>query len=69
MGTIANPKVAAVAGGFGVLARLYESKPVRNAMLKLANTPKDSSAFERNVSEEMRHVNAVAQCAKSEATE
>lgn len=68
MGTIANPKVAAVAGGYGALARMYESKPVRNAMLKLANTPKGSSAFERSVQEVMRHVNAIAQGTKVEAT-
>lgn len=31
---------------YGALARIYESKPIRNAMLKLANTPRGSSAFE-----------------------
>lgn len=68
MGTISNPAVAAAGGGYGALARMYESKPVRNAMLKLANTPKGSSAFERNVQEVMRHVNAIAQGTKAEAT-
>lgn len=68
MGTISNPVVAAAGGGYGALARMYESKPVRNAMLKLANTPKGSSAFERNVQEVMRHVNAIAQGTKAEAT-
>ncbi|MFW5393887.1 lytic transglycosylase domain-containing protein [Yersinia sp. 2544 StPb PI] len=55
--------------GYGVLARIYESKPVRNAMLRLANTPKGSSAFERNLKEVERHVNAALQGAKSEVIE
>ncbi|HFV9294514.1 TPA: lytic transglycosylase domain-containing protein [Serratia fonticola] len=53
---------------YGSLARVYESKVVRNSMLKLANTPRGSSAFERNVQEVMRHVNAMAQGARGEST-
>lgn len=67
IGTMANPAVAAAGGGYGMLARLYESKPVRNAMLKLANTPKGSTAFERATQEVTRHVNAIAQGGKNEA--
>lgn len=66
---MSHPYVAALVAGYGTLARMYESKTVRNAILKLANTPKGSSAFERNVQEVMRHVNAVAQGSKSEAME
>lgn len=39
----------ATALGYGALARVYESNVVRNAMLKLANTPRNSTAFERNM--------------------
>lgn len=33
--------------GVGALASIYESKPVRNIMAKLAGTPKGSTEFER----------------------
>lgn len=46
---------------YGALARIYESKPVRNAILKLANTPAGSSAFERNLGNAHRAITAVAQ--------
>lgn len=67
IGTIASPKIAAAGASYGALARMYESKPIRNAMLKLANSPKGSSTFERNVQEATRHLNAMAQGAKNEA--
>lgn len=35
--------------GYGALARIYESKQVRNAVLKLANTPAGASDFERHI--------------------
>jgi len=41
----------------GLFARAYESKPVRNALLRLANTPKGSSKYDdalQGVSEVMR---------------
>lgn len=35
--------------GYGALTRLYESKAARDAMLKLANTPSGTSAFEKHL--------------------
>ena len=40
---------AAIAGSsVGAFGKAYESKKVRNALLKLSNTPKNSTKFERN---------------------
>jgi hypothetical protein len=41
----------AVAGGAGALAQAYESKAVRNALLRLASAPKGSTKFERALAE------------------
>lgn len=67
IGSVVNPKVAALGGGYGLLARMYESEPARNAMLKLANTPRGSTGFEKALSAAERAVNSVAQGTKSEA--
>ncbi|HHU3530977.1 lytic transglycosylase domain-containing protein [Escherichia coli] len=67
IGSVVNPKVAAIGGGYGLLARMYESEPARNAMLRLANTPRGSTAFEKALSDVERVVNSFAQGAKSEA--
>lgn len=37
--------------GIGVLGRVYESAPVRNALIRLANTPRGSTAFEKSLRE------------------
>ncbi|EBY1443970.1 lytic transglycosylase domain-containing protein, partial [Salmonella enterica subsp. enterica serovar Weltevreden] len=47
IGTVTNPALVGVGGGYGLLARMYESEPARNAMLRLANTPRGSTAFEK----------------------
>lgn len=67
IGSVVNPKVAAIGGGYGLLSRVYESEPARNAMLRLANTPRGSTAFEKALSDAERVVNSFAQGAKSEA--
>ncbi|MCI2291012.1 lytic transglycosylase domain-containing protein [Enterobacter sp. I4] len=67
IGTVTNPALIGVGGGYGLLARLYESEPARNAMLRLANTPRGSTAFEKALSDVERVVNSFAQGAKSEA--
>ncbi len=67
IGSVTNPAVVGVGGGYGLLARMYESEPARNAMLRLANTPRGSTAFEKALSDVERVVNSVAQGAKSEA--
>lgn len=67
IGTVTNPALLGVGGGYGLLARVYESEPSRNAMLRLANTPRGSTAFEKALSDVERVVNSLAQGAKSEA--
>ncbi|SPP31558.1 hypothetical protein ARAF_0692 [Arsenophonus endosymbiont of Aleurodicus floccissimus] len=37
--------------GFGIIMRIYESKPVRNALLRLANTKTGTPAYERALNE------------------
>lgn len=67
IGTVTNPALLGVGGGYGLLARMYESEPARNAMLRLANTPRGSTAFEKALSDVERVVNSFAQGAKSES--
>ncbi|EOF7604919.1 lytic transglycosylase domain-containing protein [Citrobacter freundii] len=67
--SLANPKFAALAGWYGVITRLYESEIGRNAMLKMANTPRGSTAFEKAASEFERALNSALQGAKSTALE
>ncbi|EOD6527567.1 lytic transglycosylase domain-containing protein [Klebsiella pneumoniae] len=67
IGTATNPALVGVGGGYGLLARMYESEPVRNAMLRLSNTPRGSTAFEKALSEVERALNSIAQGTKSEA--
>lgn len=67
IGTMTNPALVGVGGGYGLLARMYESEPARNAMLRLANTPRGSTAFEKALSNAQSAVNSLSQGAKSEA--
>ncbi|ECW8524027.1 lytic transglycosylase domain-containing protein [Salmonella enterica] len=67
IGTVTNPALVGVGGGYGLLARMYESGPARNAMLRLANTPRGSTAFEKALSDDERIVNSFAQGAKSQS--
>ncbi|MFU1871661.1 lytic transglycosylase domain-containing protein [Citrobacter portucalensis] len=67
IGSATNPALVGAGGGYGLLARMYESEPARNAMLRLANTPRGSTAFEKAIAEVERAVNSAAQGAKSEA--
>ncbi|HIH5391431.1 TPA: lytic transglycosylase domain-containing protein [Citrobacter freundii] len=67
IGTATNPALVGAGGGYGLLSRLYESEPARNAMLRLANTPRGSTAFEKALADVERAVNSVAQGAKSDA--
>lgn len=67
IGSATNPALVGAGAGYGLLARMYESEPARNAMLRLANTPRGSTAFEKALAEVERAVNSVAQGAKSEA--
>lgn len=67
IGSATNPALVAGGAGYGLLTRLYESEVGRNAMLRLANTSRGSTAFEKALSQAQRAINAVAQGAKSEA--
>lgn len=67
IGSATNPALVGAGGGYGLLARMYESEPARNAMLRLANTPRGSTAFEKALADVERAVNSVAQGAKSDA--
>ncbi|EAA7545307.1 lytic transglycosylase domain-containing protein [Salmonella enterica] len=67
IGTVTNPALVGIGGGYGLLARMYESEPARNAMLRLANTPRGSTAFEKALSDVERIVNSFAQGAKSQS--
>ncbi|MCK6654599.1 lytic transglycosylase domain-containing protein, partial [Enterobacter roggenkampii] len=58
IGSVTNPALIGVGGGYGILARIYESEPARNAMLRLANTPRGSTAFEKALSDVERVVNS-----------
>ncbi|EOC0414965.1 lytic transglycosylase domain-containing protein [Cronobacter dublinensis] len=66
-GAAANPTAAAAGVSYGLIARMYESKAVRNAMLRLANTPPGSSAFEKAAANVAAAIKAVSQGAKSNA--
>ncbi|HIB1525469.1 TPA: lytic transglycosylase domain-containing protein [Salmonella enterica subsp. enterica serovar Muenchen] len=67
IGSATNPALVGFGGGYGLLARMYESEPARNAMLRLANTPRGSTAFEKALSDVERAVNSFAQGVKSES--
>jgi len=67
IGSVTNPALVGIGGGYGLLARVYESEPARNAMLRLANTPRGSTAFEKALADAERVINSVAQGSKSEA--
>lgn len=67
IGSATNPALVGAGGGYGLLARMYESEPARNAMLRLSNTPRGSTAFEKALADVERAVNSFAQGAKSEA--
>lgn len=53
--------LTAAFGSYGALARVYESRPIRNLMLRLANTPRGSTAYDRTITNIMNAVTAIAQ--------
>ncbi len=53
-----------VGPSYGLASRVYESRPVRDALLRLRNTPRGSTAFERNLEAAHRAITATAQGAK-----
>jgi len=53
-------------GTAGGIARLYESAPVRNALLRLSSAPKGSAQFEKALLEFQTILNSAAQALKNE---
>lgn len=66
-GTAMNPATTGAAVSYGLLTRAYESEPFRNAMLRMANTPRGSTAFEKAMQQAQKAINAMTQGAKSDA--
>ncbi len=62
-----NPATTGAAVSYGLLTRAYESEPFRNAMLRMANTPRGSTAFEKAMQQAQKAINALTQGAKSDA--
>lgn len=55
-----------IGGTVGGIARLYESAPVRNALLRLASSPKGSTQFEKALAEFQSILASSAQALKNE---
>lgn len=70
LASLLNPiaaKAVATGAGVGVAGRAYESRIVRNAMLKLANTPKGSTAYDRAISRVSEVVAPLSQASVEQA--
>lgn len=63
------PATIAGAAGAGTLSRIYESRPVRDALLKLASVPKGSTQFEQALENAVFALTGATQVLRSEATE
>lgn len=55
-----------IGGTTGGIARLYESAPVRNALLRLSSAPKGSTQFEKALLEFQTILNSAAQASQNE---
>ncbi|HAT1684331.1 TPA: injection protein [Klebsiella oxytoca] len=70
LASLLNPiaaKAVAIGAGAGLAGRAYESKVLRNAMLKLANTPKGSTAYDRAISKVSETLSPIAQASSETA--
>lgn len=56
-------------GTVGGIARLYESAPVRDSLLRLASVPKGSTQFEKALLDAQTALNAIAQSERSRQAE
>jgi len=56
-------------GTVGGIARLYESAPVRDSLLRLASVPKGSTQFEKALLDAQTALNALAQSERSKQSE
>ncbi|WP_394854001.1 injection protein [Chimaeribacter arupi] len=60
-------KVAAIGAGIGAGGRAYESKAMRNALLRLANTPKGSTAYDRAIGRVSETLSPIVQASGEKA--
>ena len=58
-----------IGGTVGGLARLYESAPVRNALLRLGSIPKGSTRFEQALSEAVAILQSGTQSAREQISD
>lgn len=66
---IAPAETLGTGATIGTLARIYESKPVRDTLLKLSSVPKGSTQFEQALSEATTALNAAAQSFREQSQE
>ncbi|ECA3839220.1 injection protein [Salmonella enterica subsp. enterica serovar Newport] len=70
LASMLNPiaaKAVAIGAGVGLAGRAYESRLLRNAMLKLANTPKGSTAYDRAIRRVSETISPIAQASSEKA--
>ncbi|EBG0278355.1 injection protein [Salmonella enterica subsp. enterica] len=70
LASMLNPiaaKAVAAGAGVGLAGRAYESRLLRNAMLKLANTPKGSTAYDRAIRRVSETISPIAQASSEKA--
>lgn len=70
LASMLNPiaaKAVAAGAGVGLAGRAYESRLLRNAMLKLANTPKGSTAYDRAIRRVSETLSPIAQASSEKA--
>ncbi|HEE9988618.1 TPA: injection protein [Citrobacter freundii] len=70
LASMLNPiaaKAVATGAGVGLAGRAYESRLLRNAMLKLANTPKGSTAYDRAIRRVSEMLSPIAQASSEKA--
>ena len=70
LASMLNPiaaKAVATGAGVGLAGRAYESRLLRNAMLKLANTPKGSTAYDRAIRRVSETLSPISQASSEKA--
>ncbi|HCC4463027.1 TPA: injection protein [Citrobacter freundii] len=70
LASMLNPiaaKAVATGAGVGLAGRAYESRLLRNAMLKLANTTKGSTAYDRAIKRVSETLSPIAQASSEKA--
>ena len=63
------PATIGAAAGAGSISRIYESRPVRDALLRLSSVPKGSTQFEKALEKSLYAIIAGSQVLRSEVTE